>query len=170
VTIFGSVEYLQSYVSSLGWADNPSHANHSVKGKEKVLEAECWSLYQELSTGSSRVKNGWVPPQDGWTKMNTDAECFPSTGSTSAGVIVHDNKGKVLLSAWRNLSNVASAEEAEALACLEGMRPMLEWVSRPTCVESDCVTLIKAIRSLDLSRARWLGIIAEIKELSRLLP
>jgi hypothetical protein len=36
-------------------------------------------------------------------------------------------------------------------------------------MESDCVTLIKALSSTDPSRASWLEIITEIKELSRLL-
>jgi hypothetical protein len=55
------------------------------------------------------------------------------------------------------------------LAWLEGMRLTTEWIRQPTRMESDCVTLIKALSSTDPSRASWLEIITEIKELSRLL-
>jgi hypothetical protein len=41
----------------------------------------------------------------------------PNTGMASTGVVVRDKSGNVLLSAWRTLNNIASAEEAEALAC-----------------------------------------------------
>jgi hypothetical protein len=39
---------------------------------------------------------------------------------------VSDPQGKVLLSAWGVWSHVASAEEVEALACLEGIRLTVE--------------------------------------------
>jgi hypothetical protein len=45
-----------------------------------------------------------------------------------------------------------------------------EWVRHPLLVESDCLTLIKALRSSQPNRASWLGIITEIKELSQLFP
>jgi hypothetical protein len=37
-------------------------------------------------------------------------------------------------------------------------------------VEYDCMALIKALSSADPSRACWLWVITEIKELRRLLP
>jgi hypothetical protein len=75
----------------------------------------------------------------------------------------------VLLLAWRVLDNVAIVEEVEALACMEGMRLATDWLRQPTMVESDCLGLIKEIRSGEDSRASWVGSIAEIKALSQLL-
>jgi hypothetical protein len=42
--------------------------------------------------------------------------------------------------------------------------------SQPTCVELDCLTLIKAIEERKESRASWAGIIEEIRGVSSLLP
>jgi hypothetical protein len=64
------------------------------------------------------LTKGWVPPGDGWVKLNTDAGFYQSTGSASIGVVARDSQGKVLLYAWCFLYNVASAEEAEALVLL----------------------------------------------------
>jgi hypothetical protein len=60
-----------------------------------------------------------------------------------------------------------TAEELEALACLEGTRLAVNWVPQPTVVESDhCLSLIKTIHAPHQNRASWAGIIKEIKDLS----
>jgi hypothetical protein len=50
-------------------------------------------------------------------------------------------------SAWRIMDHLASAEEAEALACLEGVRLATNWLSQPAVVESDCLGLLRAVTS-----------------------
>jgi hypothetical protein len=66
-----------------------------------------------------------------------------------------NEEGNVLLAAWWTRANVASAEEAEALACLERIRLTVEWVRLPTEVETDCATLVKAVNGIGISRARF---------------
>ncbi|GJN16502.1 hypothetical protein PR202_gb03501 [Eleusine coracana subsp. coracana] len=61
-------------------------------------------------------------------------------------------------------------EEAEAEACLEGVRLTAEWVRQPAHVEADCSTLIDALNSKRPSRASWAGILAEIQKAGILLP
>jgi hypothetical protein len=85
-------------------------------------------------------------------------------------VVSRDEKGNVLLAAWRTLPNVASAEEAEALACLEGIQLTVEGVRLPTEVETDCSALVQAVNTAGSSSARRPGLILEIKDISRLLP
>jgi ribonuclease HI len=85
------------------------------------------------------------------------------------GAVVRNEEGNVLLAAWRTRANVASAEEAEALACLEGIRLAVEWARLPTEVETNCATLVKAVNGIGTSRARWSGHIEEIKGSSRML-
>jgi CTP:molybdopterin cytidylyltransferase MocA len=76
----------------------------------------------------------------------------------------------MLLAAWKTVSNVASAEEAEALACLDGIRLAAEEVSRPVVVETDCFMLVQAVSGDGNPRARWSSMIEEIKGSSVLLP
>jgi ribonuclease HI len=59
--------------------------------------------------------------------------------------VVRDVYGNVHVAAWRTITNVASAEEAEALACLDGIRLAVEVTSSPTVVETDCSTLVQAM-------------------------
>jgi ribonuclease HI len=60
-------------------------------------------------------------------KLNTDAGFYPNTGAASVGVVARDADGKkVLLTAWRSLRQCGSSEEAEAEACLQGLRLMVE--------------------------------------------
>jgi hypothetical protein len=55
--------------------------------------------------------------------------------------------GQALLTAWRSLRHCGSPKEAEAEACLEGMRLVTEWIQQPTCVESDCLSLTNALNN-----------------------
>jgi hypothetical protein len=87
----------------------------------------------------------------------------------SMGIVARDEEGQVLLTAWQVLRRCASPEEAEAEACLCGIRLAAEWIGKPTQMEADCVGLINAIEATQESRSYWDVIIHEIKGVSRLL-
>lgn len=76
----------------------------------------------------------------------------------------------VLLTSWRLLRRCTSAMEAEAEACLEGVRLTAEWVQQQTVVESDCSQLIDGLRSAAPTRASWVGILKDIWAVGALLP
>jgi ribonuclease HI len=92
------------------------------------------------------AKQKWRNPMDGWVKLNTDAAFCEGWGTASVGVVIRDSAGKVILSAWRVIRGCASAEQAEAEACLEGLRLVADWVQQPTCLESDCSNLIRDVQ------------------------
>ncbi|GJN35111.1 hypothetical protein PR202_gb23849 [Eleusine coracana subsp. coracana] len=89
----------------------------------------------------------WSPPPPGWVKINTDASFCATSGRASVRIVVRDDNGLVLLSAWRLLRGCVSVEEAEGEACLEGVRLMAEWIRQPARVESDCAALMGALKS-----------------------
>lgn len=66
----------------------------------------------------------WEAPPADWAKVNVDDAFSETTGTASIGVVVRDSQGKVLLSAWRFLPTCSDAEEAEILACKEGVQPL----------------------------------------------
>jgi hypothetical protein len=79
-------------------------------------------------------------------KCSTKGAYFYSNArTTSAGMIARDEGGKVLLTAWRTLKCCSLSGEAEAKACLEGMRLMVEWIRKPICVESNSSSLMQAL-------------------------
>nr|CAB3446285.1 unnamed protein product [Digitaria exilis] len=55
-------------------------------------------------------------------KVNVDGAFCLETGDAGIGVVVRDDAGQPLLMASRRIFHCRDAEEAEALACLEGVR------------------------------------------------
>ena len=51
---------------------------------------------------------------------------FKKNGDASLGVVIRDDAGKVLLSASRVVTNISNAEEAEIMACKEGLALAVE--------------------------------------------
>jgi hypothetical protein len=84
--------------------------------------------------------------------------------------VARNDVGEVLLTAWKPLHRCGSLKEAEAEACLFGVRLSVEWIRQTTCVESDCSNLVKALGQEVDQRSRWAGILLEIKEVGNLLP
>lgn len=54
------------------------------------------------------------------------------------GVLIWDHWGKVLLIAWRAVSDAGSAEEVEAYTCREGLLLAAEWTPHHAILETDC--------------------------------
>jgi hypothetical protein len=92
------------------------------------------------------------------------------TGMASTGVIVRGEDGTVLITVWRFLGRCASAEQAEAQACLDGIRLAAEWIRQPKCVETDCSNLVNALGRDTEWLASWAGTLGEIKAVNNLLP
>jgi hypothetical protein len=162
----GSAEFLISYAKSLGMIQGEKEVQLSTKGME-VMEQECIHETEEEGSGTNL---NWRPPSVGWIKLNTYAGYRQSSGEASSGVVVRDESGNVLLSAWKPLRYVSSAEEAEAEACLHGMKLVAERFRHPVCIESDCAVLVKAISKKEDDRSRWTGVIKEIQSMKTLFP
>jgi ribonuclease HI len=84
----------------------------------------------------------WVPPACRAIKVNVDGSFIREIGQAAVGVIVQDSLGSPLLMAWRVLHWCRDAEEAEAVACLEGLRVASRWPDRMVLLELDCSTVI----------------------------
>ena len=41
------------------------------------------------------------PPREGWTKINVDGTYDADTGVGGIGVVIRDDKGAVMLTAWK---------------------------------------------------------------------
>jgi ribonuclease HI len=66
-----------------------------------------------------RILEKWRPPDEGWTKINVDGVFDSGTGEGGFGIIIWDNTGTVVLTAWLYMGSGRDAEEMEALACNE---------------------------------------------------
>ncbi|GJM86684.1 hypothetical protein PR202_ga02568 [Eleusine coracana subsp. coracana] len=65
---------------------------------------------------------------------------------------------------WRVLFNCRDAEEAEALACLDGVRLAGRWSDRGVVLETDCVTIANKLGALEDDRSLVAAVTADIKD------
>jgi ribonuclease HI len=112
----------------------------------------------------------WKPPMTGRVKLNIDAGFYRNSGHASSDIVVRDHTGFVLLTAWRIIRRCGSLEEAEAEACLQGIRLVEERIKQPTVIESDCQLLSKAVESRMTDRSQWIDLVAGIRAVAQLLP
>jgi ribonuclease HI len=101
--------------------------------------------------------------------MNVDGSFVESTGEAGVGIVIRNSTGEVQLTAWPVLFRCASAEEAEAQTCAEGIRIAGQWCPGPMIIESDCSTMLKALEADTLDRSELRFIILEAKEYMQML-
>nr|ABB47654.2 hypothetical protein LOC_Os10g29450 [Oryza sativa Japonica Group] len=128
------------------------------KGKRPMSE----ELTEKVHANAVQIAK-WEPPPEGVAKVNIDAGFRKETGDACAGIIVRDCRGLVLLAACKKLPRCSSATQAEALACLEGVRLATNWIHMPIILESDNADVVAGLNITQASRAEWGGIIAEIR-------
>jgi ribonuclease HI len=119
----------------------------------------------------SKDKNeipGWSPPPPGWTKINIDGSFLPETGDAGVSVIARDSRGRILFSAWSVLRRCAGVVEAEAQACIEGLRLATRLTPGMIILESDCAHLVKSLKGKE-DRSEIGFVVAEAKELLQVL-
>lgn len=100
--------------------------------------------------------------------MNVDGS-FSVDDGASYGVVIRNEKGDVLLSAWGLIRHASNAEEVELLACKEGVLLASRW-SKPTILESDCLTAIKLLQRPENQRSQAAFIIKEAIQAASSLP
>ncbi|KAF8779228.1 hypothetical protein HU200_002906 [Digitaria exilis] len=118
------------------------------------------SIHVLLSTHESMMQSQ-SPPPEGWIKLNVDGSFVEATGDAGVGVIARNCKGEVLFTAWRVIFQCANAAEAEARACMEGVRLATQWAQGSVIIESDCARMVKALASNKEDRSDVCFVIAE---------
>jgi ribonuclease HI len=110
----------------------------------------------------------WLPPPDGWCKLNTDSS-LSAEGVAGSGMIVNDSKGETIVSACRQLHYCTNALGAELYAVMEGLSLALHWCSEPLLIETDCLEIVKLLNTKGINRSAYSSIVEEIKTLIKVL-
>jgi hypothetical protein len=103
---------------------------NDVKGKNP-LNVFAGKQRHKVLMETQTPKFLWTPLEEGWIKINVDGSYGETTGQASPGIIIRDFKGHVILSAWKYLFQCSSVEEAELLACREGLLLAHHWCHGP---------------------------------------
>jgi hypothetical protein len=85
-------------------------------------------------------------------------------------MVVRDDSGVVLHAEWKTLTDCGSAEEAETLACLEGIRYLATHLQKPGVLETDCSWLVAVLEAKDFDRSAHWSLFLEAKTRLDLLP
>jgi hypothetical protein len=78
------------------------------------------------------------------------------TKSVGIGVIVRDSRGQPIISEWKFIPYCASAEEAEVLTCLEGLKHLINLRQWPAFLESDCLRDVSTLHPAEQDRSGWM--------------
>lgn len=156
MSIEGSVRFLQKYWRELCDIRQQEH-DFDAKGKRPVHD----SLIAGKREPRKREPLKWVPPSEGWIKINADGAYYASSGEGGLGIVISDTGGssgegglivisdtggKTQLTAWKYINRGGDAEEVEALACAEGLKLAKDWCANRAVLETDCSTLVALFR------------------------
>ena len=87
-------------------------------------------------------------------KADVDGSFVPGSEEGGIRVVIRDDKGEVLLTAWSHISKGSDAEGIEALACREGLKLAVEWCKQRLILESDCRSLVETIKKWERNRSQ----------------
>ncbi len=149
-SVTSSVVFLRSYAESLFLNRQP---RADRKGKALCRPEQGKESGPTRAFPKQRVC--WLMPVNGWAKINVDGAFNPENGNGALGLVIRNSRGEVLLSSWKFLRRCVSAEEAELLACYEGLKLAAEWIPMPVMLEYDCATAIARLLSTTEERSRW---------------
>jgi ribonuclease HI len=136
-----------------------------VKGKRIIGESNKTKelAANEIARTSWPVAT-WIPPDQGWLKLNVDTSFIDATGHTCTRAVVKNHKGEVIISAWHLFFDCQFVEEAEFAACYEGLRLVVEWCQGPIILESDNITCIRSLSSDEWNHSSWAPWISDLRE------
>jgi ribonuclease HI len=147
---------------------NYSESCEQAKKKEAVVSSKGKEPCSRSDNRASADVQRWKPPPVGWSKINFDGSFVEHTGEAGVGIIARNHQGEVIFTAWRCVPQCTSAIEAEANACLEGVRFATQWIQGPVVFETDCARVHNALSNNE-DRSEISFLIGEAKEHTRLL-
>ena len=107
----------------------------------------------------------WSKPAFGVLKINVDAALFSEASTYSFVCVARDDQGHFIEATTCCRQGVVSPELAEAM----GVREALSWIKKKAwsqvVIETDCLTVVQALRSSVSMDSYFGGIISECKNL-----
>jgi ribonuclease HI len=151
------------------------HRNNVVHGDGKASISSSVSFLVNYHQSFAAVSAGteasltpsWSAPPTGQLKANVDAGWVQYSKNAGIGIIIRDHMGLPVLSEWKHIPNCASAEDAEILACLEGLKHLISLRRWPAILETDCMRAAAALSSNLPDQSNSWALISEGRELLR---
>jgi ribonuclease HI len=166
-SIKGSAIFLNRYINELNLN---CKRGGSEKGKGPMVEEGNRDSGRSTSVTVIKLaepvqRRKWTPPPSGWLKINCDASFDSENAICSIACICRDQVGKVI---WaRNESNLRCIDvpEAEAKACLLGLKSIHDPSKVSIILESDSAIVVEAIKRRNQSKSRLWRLYEDISKL-----
>lgn len=133
--------------------------NKSMSIGELIGQIRYWAS-ESLQSGRGSVvpetvvrELKWQAPAAHLIKLNVDGAFQSNTYTGGWGFVARDAEGEVRGSGLGRIANVASALQAEAVACGEAVQAAANWGMGRVVVETDSQILVKALQSTELDFA-----------------
>jgi ribonuclease HI len=119
----------------------------NLKSQINYWTQEC-DMYCRKGENNTPPKEAskWVPPPGDILKINIDGSFMHDSGQGGWGFVIRDAAGWVRGAGAGKLNHLASAAQAEAMACLEAVQAAAGWGMGNVQIESDSQNLIKAVQ------------------------
>ncbi|XP_022139684.1 uncharacterized protein LOC111010533 [Momordica charantia] len=128
---------LAGWVSTYIATFKATNTNHATANQDVSQ-----SFQQSSQIHQAQNHTIWCPAEEGVFKLKTDASFSSIDFNAGLGVIIiRDHRGQVLASATKYLEHVASVDDAEALAAVEGLRVAMETGISPILLETDSLRI-----------------------------
>ena len=130
--------------------NKPSINSHLLAATAKELVAEFAQTvplppYPCLAANSAQTR--WHPPTQGMVKINCDGATFRDKKKSSVSVVIRDDNGMVLASMSKQLPQLYSTLEVEAMAASTALQFASQLGFHRAILESDSLTLTMALRN-----------------------
>jgi hypothetical protein len=125
------------------------------------------SLRNPVAAVTGKPTEHWLPPAEGWLKVNTDGAFKTADSNGGGGVVIRDHHGDFLCGESHFFPHVADAEGAELMACRRGLLLAEKAQVQKLVLETDSVGVAAKLRSMDKDRSFHSPLVEEIKVLLR---
>jgi ribonuclease HI len=99
--------------------------------------------------------------------VNVDVGWDSTSKNAGLGIIVRDHVGNAILPEWRFIIACATAEEAEMLAFIAGLKNLIDLDRWPAIIESNCLRVIQTVSSNSVDNSGGWALYAKARELLR---
>ena len=93
-----------------------------------LFASRCKALVEEFSEQLGAPKQPapprterWIPPSEGWYKVNVNRTVFKESGSCGIGIVIRNERGEIIGAMSKRMDLSLGALEVEAKAFKEGM-------------------------------------------------
>jgi hypothetical protein len=138
---------------------NKLNAKDKTGGQESIVKqirfwaAESGNFFKKVPLEKiPALSAGWKAPTGNCLKINVDGAFDAARRTGGWGFVIRDSYGDIRGSGAGVLHHVASAAQAEALACEEAARAAADWGMTNVTFESDAQNLVRAMKGSDFDR------------------